>query len=146
MLRQPPLASWKGKAAEGIQRTITLLAAIETGLVTQHSADSAEQLFRGLQKHQTTKLITQLLVWLQQRPEVVVTQVAGGAGSGSSSYATTLWTACMEGLMSVAAFLGTHVDLNGQSNEAVAYVEQWALVVDSSGAGARSAAADLRQQ
>lgn len=48
--------------------------------------------------------------------------------------------------MSVAAFLGTHVDLNGQSNEAVAYVEQWALVVDSSGAGARSAAADLRQQ
>lgn len=128
LLQRLILAARDSKAAEAERQTVPLLAAINTGVAAQTSAASTEQVFQGLESQQISKLVSRLLVWLQQLPDETVKHTAGG---GSSSHAITLRTACMDCLRNTACYLGTY--LNGQPTDALPHVEHLAMSLDSAG-------------
>jgi hypothetical protein len=111
------------------------------------------QVLEGLVQHKFSNLMAQIVVWLQQRPEVTTEQAACSAASisnsssscgdvssssGSSSggsqdkcYITTLWSACMTSLGKMICVLADYT--REQPCSATPHAEHMASSLESAG-------------
>uniref|UniRef100_A0A383WAD6 Uncharacterized protein n=1 Tax=Tetradesmus obliquus TaxID=3088 RepID=A0A383WAD6_TETOB len=138
ILQRPPPAAGESKADEAMRQTIALMETLARSLVVSVSLGSAasmKQLLQGLEQQQAAKLIAQLLVWLQQLPQVSVEQAAAGSSSSSSGsgglLANSMWAACMVALNNLSAFVFKYQRM--QTTQAVPHVEHLATALDSAG-------------
>jgi hypothetical protein len=147
LLQRPPVAAWAGKAAEPVERSISLLQALHDALTQGHPCDDSaaktEQLLKGLQQHQLAGVLARLLVWLQQRPEVRLHQPAGSSSTSnidSSSSSVLLWHWCMVVLRAVCDItLGVHVWNN------MCYMENFTCAMDKAGGEQRCSVLSILQ-